>query len=116
MKVCVLHADLSSTHYSITGLSPSSCPGSLLVGWGSPAEPALGVLGRNRALGFGVKGAPEVEVGERSPRHLRPGPAWEQPGRQEQWVAVLRETCPDTLPAPRRRSLLRFNVRTTSIY
>ena len=51
-------------------------------------------------MGFGVKGAPEVEVagscGEKPPQ---PGPPREQPGRQEP-VAILLETHPDTLPAP----------------
>ena len=90
MKVCVPHADLSSTHYSISSLSPSSSPSSLLMGWGS-LQPALGVPGRNKASGFGVKGTPEVEVagsgGEKPPQPAA-RPTLGAPGRQER-VAIL---------------------------
>lgn len=91
MKMCVPHADLSSTHYSISSLSPSSCPGSLLMGWGSPPEPALGMPGRNKASSFGIKGTPEVEVagsgGEKPPQPVARPPSG-APGRQER-VAIL---------------------------
>lgn len=89
-------AELSSTRYPIASLSPSSCPGSLLMGWGSPE-----VLGSPRALVVGAEGASEVEAARRQEKPLQPGPSPRRKklGRQE-GVAILQETWPDVLPAP----------------